>query len=200
MGCACLSRTSVHFSCRQLGLHLLSGFCPTLYDSVLTPICDTVIPSNVLRAILDEVVEMVNSSTKPPIHSLLSVDCSTTSTSTPSVVIFPLESLVGAEPHLPKRATKGNEKASQTQRLPLHLSLSRPLLLQTAQREALRTAVRKVANDSKGFEGSYAEFSVLENDEATRRFLSIEIGFGFAQVCPLRSLVSTLRTTRDRKS
>lgn len=146
------------------------------------------IPSAVLRKILDEVVEMVKSSTTESIQSLLSVDSSSNSTATPSESSTP-----SAEAPLvtisPESTTKGKENAPQIRRLPLHLSLSRPLLLQTAQRESLRTAVRKVANQSKGFEGSYAEFSMLENDEATRRFLSVEIGFGFAQ---MKEIVDTL--------
>ncbi|KAK4704636.1 U6 snRNA phosphodiesterase, partial [Phenoliferia sp. Uapishka_3] len=62
---------------------------------------------------------------------------------------------------------------------PLHISISRPLLLQTNQRDDLRLAVIKVASKSNSFGASYASFGVLENDEKTRRFLGIELGAGY---------------------
>ncbi|GAA6037567.1 hypothetical protein JCM8097_006117 [Rhodosporidiobolus ruineniae] len=67
----------------------------------------------------------------------------------------------------------------------LHLSLSRPLMLQTNQRADLRTAVRRVAGSVEGFSARYASFGVLENDEQTRRFLGIEIGPGYSSLLAL---------------
>ncbi|GAA5929797.1 hypothetical protein JCM3775_006555 [Rhodotorula graminis] len=67
----------------------------------------------------------------------------------------------------------------------LHLSLSRPLMLQTNQRQELRAAVAKVAAASSGFDARYASFGVLENDDKSRRFLGVEIGHGYDQLLAL---------------
>jgi len=87
----------------------------------------------------------------------------------------------------------------------LHISLSRPLYIQTNQKSDLRASVAKVAKSAIGyvrfdcsilgsvliigasrFSSRYATFGMLENDEKNRRFLAIEIGQGYEQV---RSLV-----------
>jgi len=98
----------------------------------------------------------------------------------------------GAEPSLSEASTD----------TALHLSLSRPLMLQTNQREDLRAAVAKVATAASGcapdsaliplqtaltilvcsFSARYASFGVLENDEKSRRFLGVEIGHGYDSV------------------
>ncbi|GAA5877526.1 hypothetical protein JCM3774_005896 [Rhodotorula dairenensis] len=64
----------------------------------------------------------------------------------------------------------------------LHLSLSRPLMLLTNQRDDLRKAVARIADR---FEARYASFGVLENDEKTRRFLGVEVGQGYAELLAL---------------
>ncbi|GAA5904601.1 hypothetical protein JCM6882_004918 [Rhodosporidiobolus microsporus] len=71
---------------------------------------------------------------------------------------------------------------SETSRDALHLSLSRPLILQINQRADLRAGVAKVAKEVKGYPARYASFGVLENDEKTRRFLGIEIGTGYDEM------------------
>ncbi|GAA5844300.1 hypothetical protein JCM9279_001760 [Rhodotorula babjevae] len=79
----------------------------------------------------------------------------------------------------------------------LHLSLSRPLMLQTNQREELRAAVAKVAAASSGFDARYASFGVLENDDKSRRFLGVEIGHGYDQLLALvRKLDAELERLR----
>ncbi|GAA5906061.1 HVSL domain-containing protein [Sporobolomyces salmoneus] len=70
----------------------------------------------------------------------------------------------------------------EEERSSLHVSLSRPLYLQTNQKADLRTAVAKVAAEFKGFEARYSSFGMLENDEKTRRFLAIEIGQGYQEL------------------
>ncbi|GAA6008403.1 hypothetical protein JCM10207_000114 [Rhodosporidiobolus poonsookiae] len=79
--------------------------------------------------------------------------------------------------------------AASTSEEALHLSLSRPLMLQTNQRGELRAGVARVAKEVAGFSAQYATFAVLENDEKTRRFLGIEVGPGYDQ---LRALLTKL--------
>ena len=119
------------------------------------------------------------------VHSLLSPPAADNSSTGPSATLDPVD------------------RSSSTA---LHLSLSRPLMLQTNQREELRTAVAKVAAASSGcvhlclsrhlgamcssaethqscsFDARYASFGVLENDDKSRRFLGVEIGHGYDQV------------------
>ncbi|SCV68137.1 BQ2448_258 [Microbotryum intermedium] len=63
----------------------------------------------------------------------------------------------------------------------LHLSLSRPLMLMTNQRQTLLDGVRKAAQAVEPFQARYATLAALENDERTTRFLGIEIGNGWDQ-------------------
>ncbi|GAA5926428.1 HVSL domain-containing protein [Sporobolomyces koalae] len=81
------------------------------------------------------------------------------------------------------------DNGSTTAHQSLHVSLTRPLYLQTNQKADLRTAVAKVASLFPGFSAKYASFGMLENDEKTRRFLAIEIGQGYEQ---LKNLVREL--------
>ncbi|BGP43436.1 poly(U)-specific 3'-to-5' RNA exonuclease [Rhodotorula kratochvilovae] len=79
----------------------------------------------------------------------------------------------------------------------LHLSLSRPLMLQTNQRADLRAAVARVAGSCAGFSARYASFAVLENDDKSRRFLGVEIGQGYDALLGLvRKLDGELATLR----
>ncbi|KDE08578.1 hypothetical protein MVLG_01351 [Microbotryum lychnidis-dioicae p1A1 Lamole] len=71
----------------------------------------------------------------------------------------------------------------------LHLSLSRPLMLMTNQRQALLDGVRKAAQVIEPFQARYANFAVLENDQCTTRFLGIEIGNGWDQMNRLTRLI-----------
>ncbi|GAA5993206.1 hypothetical protein JCM10908_004505 [Rhodotorula pacifica] len=79
----------------------------------------------------------------------------------------------------------------------LHLSLSRPLMLLTNQRDDLRKVVARTADQSAPFSARYASFGVLENDEKTRRFLGVEIGQGYAEllslVCDLDKSLAGMR-------
>ncbi|GAA5828266.1 hypothetical protein JCM5353_003978 [Sporobolomyces roseus] len=77
----------------------------------------------------------------------------------------------------------------------LHISLSRPLYIQTNQKVDLRASVAKVANSIVGFSSRYASFGMLENDEKNRRFLAIEIGQGYEQ---LKNLVRKLDVELDQ--
>lgn len=67
----------------------------------------------------------------------------------------------------------------------LHLSLSRPLHLQTSQRLELRAAIAGAVRKVPAFATRFASFGVLENDERTRRFLGVEIGKGYSAVSPV---------------
>ncbi|GAA6048647.1 hypothetical protein JCM3770_001998 [Rhodotorula araucariae] len=79
----------------------------------------------------------------------------------------------------------------------LHLSLSRPLMLQTNQRADLRAAVARLAAASTGFAARYAAFGVLENDDNSRRFLGVEIGQGYDTLLAFtRKLDAELATLR----
>lgn len=64
----------------------------------------------------------------------------------------------------------------------LHLSLSRPLMLLTNQRQDLKKAVARIADRFRPFAARYASFGILENDEKTRRFLGIEVGQGYTEL------------------
>ncbi|BGP51651.1 poly(U)-specific 3'-to-5' RNA exonuclease [Rhodotorula kratochvilovae] len=103
-----------------------------------------------------------------------------------------------------KRATADAEAAAPEGATPnastdsaLHLSLSRPLMLQTNQRADLRAAVARVAGSCAGFSARYASFAVLENDDKSRRFLGVEIGQGYDALLGLvRKLDGELATLR----
>lgn len=108
--------------------------------------------------------------------------------------------------------TTANDGKPAGEELPtLHISLSRPLYIQTNQKSDLRASVAKVAKSVTGyvrfdcsisdsllitganrFSSRYASFGMLENDEKNRRFLAIEIGQGYEQV---RSLVLSYAST-----
>ncbi|GAA5821142.1 hypothetical protein JCM11251_001982 [Rhodosporidiobolus azoricus] len=77
----------------------------------------------------------------------------------------------------------------------LHLSLSRPLILQSNQRADLRAGVAKAAKELKGFSARYATFGILENDEKTRRFLGIEIGAGYDDMRSLLRHIDAMLTS-----
>lgn len=131
------------------------------------------------------------------VHSLLERSPSTIAAA-PST---PLSARIGNNPPTDASSSSvATESSAET----LHLSLSRPLILQTNQRAELRAGIAKVAKESTGFvpplvsprprnlltsffsfnsfSARYATFGVLENDEKTRRFLGIEIGTGYDEV------------------
>ncbi|KAK4047335.1 poly(U)-specific 3'-to-5' RNA exonuclease [Microbotryomycetes sp. JL201] len=85
------------------------------------------------------------------------------------------------------RPEKEGQLASED--LVLHMSLSRPLILQTNQRGDLKAAVASVANSAKQPSCCFASFGWLENDDKTRRFLGVEVGSGYQQ---LKALVAIL--------
>jgi hypothetical protein len=64
----------------------------------------------------------------------------------------------------------------------LHISLSRPTLLWTHQRDEFKNAVRRVATSHQGWALSLTEFIKLENDDRSRVFLAIQVGAGHEQV------------------
>ncbi|KAI5476208.1 UPF0406 family protein [Pseudohyphozyma bogoriensis] len=64
----------------------------------------------------------------------------------------------------------------------LHISLSRPLLLQTNIWNDLKAGVARVAESFSGFHARYATFATLENDQKNRRFLGIELGTGWTEL------------------
>ncbi|KAF9220485.1 hypothetical protein BS17DRAFT_787062 [Gyrodon lividus] len=81
----------------------------------------------------------------------------------------------------------------------LHISLSRPLFLRAHQREEFKRAIKQVASSLAPFDGSFATFSELTNDERTRTFLALEVGAGHAELrrC-LELLAPTLRLLRQK--
>ncbi|ORY68045.1 U6 snRNA phosphodiesterase Usb1 [Leucosporidium creatinivorum] len=95
---------------------------------------------------------------------------------------------------LPVSAVASKEKTVKEQP-PLHLSLSRPLILQTNQRAELRAALAKLTAQTKSFSARYATFAWLENDDKTRRFLGIEIGQGYDAMKDFVALLNTSLST-----
>ncbi|KAM0790907.1 hypothetical protein ACM66B_004214 [Microbotryomycetes sp. NB124-2] len=77
----------------------------------------------------------------------------------------------------------------------LHMSLSRPLMLQTNTRSDLKAAVATVAHSSKPVSCRFASFDWLENDDKTRRFLAVEVGAGHPE---LKTLVRLIDDHLDR--
>ncbi|GAA5998966.1 HVSL domain-containing protein [Rhodotorula paludigena] len=112
-----------------------------------------------------------------------------------------LEPAKGSAANFPSRlATPVSDAGSELASTPassLHVSLSRPLMLQTNQREELGRAVARLAGRITGFAARYASFGVLENDDKTRRFLGVEIGQGYDQLYALvRQLDEALQPQR----
>ncbi|GAA5984960.1 hypothetical protein JCM11641_005598 [Rhodosporidiobolus odoratus] len=151
-------------------------------------------PSSAFRKMLKAAVEIASAPStssastapSPVIHSLLA------STSEPY-----LASQAPSLTLVPRSASAAVLSEPSPEGTALHLSLSRPLILQTNQRADLRAAVAKVAANTTGFSARYASFGVLENDEKTRRFLGIEIGAGYGELHALvRNLDDKLTTLR----
>jgi len=67
----------------------------------------------------------------------------------------------------------------------LHLSLSRPVFARSHQREDVKRAVKSIARGATRFDASFAAFAVLNNDERTRSFLTVEIGAGYSEFSKL---------------
>ncbi|BGP27613.1 UPF0406 family protein [Rhodotorula toruloides] len=117
----------------------------------------------------------------------------------PEVTVHPLldPPPIGSRPAIPSAAPTRSPTLPHTSENTLHLSLSRPLMLQTNQRAELRAGVAKVAGQVAGFSTRYASFVVLENDQRTRRFLGIEIGQGYDEMHALvRKIDDMLATHR----
>ena len=75
----------------------------------------------------------------------------------------------------------------------LHLSLSRPLQLYTSQRDGFRQAVTGAVRKQPPSTLSFAVLANLTNDDNTRHFLSVEIGYGHAELLSLvRSIDAVL--------
>ncbi|KAG8812014.1 poly(U)-specific 3'-to-5' RNA exonuclease [Serendipita sp. 400] len=74
----------------------------------------------------------------------------------------------------------------------LHLSVSRPLYLREHQRDNLRKRMRQLATESSRFNASFASFSILDNDEKTRSFLTLEIGAGHEELNTLSTALNPL--------
>lgn len=132
-------------------------------------------PSSALRKILEEAIVEPNVAghSASLIHSLLRRE------------VVPIsQQNVKNVTRVKEKAEVAALDASKTlaEPLPLHLSLSRPLMLQTAQRDELKRGTQAIAKTSKSFKAAFAQFAVLENDDLTRRFLGIEIGHGFSQL------------------
>ncbi|KAK4055347.1 poly(U)-specific 3'-to-5' RNA exonuclease [Microbotryomycetes sp. JL221] len=71
----------------------------------------------------------------------------------------------------------------------LHLSLSRPLFLQTNQRNEFKANLTRVAHEAQHITCRFAKFDALENDEKSCRFLVLEIGPGYSE---LKNLVKRI--------
>ncbi|GAA5873247.1 hypothetical protein JCM8547_008612 [Rhodosporidiobolus lusitaniae] len=149
------------------------------------------------RKTLKEAVAASISSLTPAspvtVHSLIEAPSSTPSSRSTTPLVPPGDEKASADiPPPPKRLPPPLPGSAQPSTAPsassstaLHLSLSRPLMLQTNQRGEMRAMVGKVAKDGIGFSARYASFGVLENDERTRRFLGIEIGTGYDEMLAL---------------
>ncbi|GAA5875878.1 hypothetical protein JCM1840_002962 [Sporobolomyces johnsonii] len=142
----------------------------------------------VFRKTLKHAVSLASSSSSSAtIHSLLEPPPTPTPTPTPSRSTSPsVETPLLAAANSPSPAPSPQPDSAQET---LHISLSRPLFLQTNQRADLVALVAQVAAETRGFAARYAAFGVLENDERTRRFLGIEVGEGYDQ---LKALVARL--------
>ncbi|KAM0755846.1 hypothetical protein T439DRAFT_376136 [Meredithblackwellia eburnea MCA 4105] len=73
-------------------------------------------------------------------------------------------------------------KKKEKEKPKLHISLSRPLMVQSTQRDQLRSVVAGTAKSFSAFKARYATFGVLENDDRTRRFAGVELGFGWSEM------------------
>ncbi|KAJ6584660.1 U6 snRNA phosphodiesterase Usb1 [Mycena capillaripes] len=81
----------------------------------------------------------------------------------------------------------------------LHISLSRPIYLRSHQREDMKRAVKRIAENTPPFTASFAHLSELVNDEGTRIFLVLEIGAGHHELTTLTaSLTPALRAIRQQ--
>ncbi|KAH8824805.1 hypothetical protein DL96DRAFT_1670223 [Flagelloscypha sp. PMI_526] len=94
---------------------------------------------------------------------------------------------------------ESEDTKEQISRRELHISLSRPIHIRAHQREALKTAVKRLASRQRSFDVSFAAFATLTNDEATRAFLALEVGAGHEDLVEITSaLRSTLETLRQK--
>lgn len=67
----------------------------------------------------------------------------------------------------------------------LHLSLSRPLQLWTNQRDAFKAAIVAAVSKHPPLTLAFAGLANLTNDEKTRQFLCLEVGYGHEELLSL---------------
>ncbi|KAF7297703.1 hypothetical protein MKEN_01393600 [Mycena kentingensis (nom. inval.)] len=82
----------------------------------------------------------------------------------------------------------------------LHISLSRPVYLRVHQRDEMKRAVKKIAENTQSFAASFAQITSLMNDDGTRIFLALEIGAGHHELAALTNdLAPALRAIRQQE-
>ncbi|KAJ7164711.1 hypothetical protein C8R43DRAFT_988112 [Mycena crocata] len=72
----------------------------------------------------------------------------------------------------------------------LHISLSRSIYLRSHQREDIKRAVKRIAENTPSFTASFAQICELVNDEGTRIFLALELGAGHNELTTLTNLLT----------
>ncbi|KAI8144110.1 U6 snRNA phosphodiesterase Usb1 [Fennellomyces sp. T-0311] len=74
----------------------------------------------------------------------------------------------------------------------LHISLSRAVFLKEHQLDSFAQSIREHVTQVGGFRITFAQVSVLTNDEKTRSFITVEVGAGYSELLSILKSVDAV--------